>query len=212
MKGLRPLGKNALKEYSVNLDHTVEELAWSFYDFETYAAAGQTSLSFFQNPVGQAGKTLLDTNMEAAGQIPRGQNFLVEAIAVEFFSGAAIETVAVTIGAIGYADDHVTFNENGILDFVVGSKSYKKEAPLGVFPQQYRLNGFSSAATTGAANSVLVEYAQNCGVLHSIVPVRLTSNQNFVVTLSWPVVIALPSTVNGRVGVRLIGRLYRNAQ
>lgn len=212
MKGLRPLGKNALKEYSVNLDNTVEELAWSFYDFETYALAGQTSLSFFQNPVGQAGKSLLDTNMEAAGQIPRGQNFLVEAIAVEFASGADIETIAAAVAAIGYADDQVTFLENGILDFVVGSKSYKREAPLGVFPQQYRLNGFAATATTGAANGVLVEYAQNCGVLHSIVPVRLTSNQNFVVTLTWPVAVALPSGINGRVGVRLIGRLYRNAQ
>ena len=208
----RPLGIGALKEYSVNLDDNVEEIAWSLFDFTTYALAGQTSLAFFQTPLGSSGKTVVDTNMELAGQIPKGQNFLVENIIVEFFPGDAIETVAAAVAAIQYADDQKAFSENGFLDFTVGSKSYKKEAPLGVFPQQYGLNGFAATATTGAANGVLVEYAANRGAIHSIVPVRLTSNQNFAVTLQWPVVVALPSGTNGRIGVRLSGRLYRNAQ
>ncbi len=208
----RPLGKGALKEYSVNLDNTVEEIAWSLFDFTAYAAAGQTSLSFFQTPLGSGGKTVVDTNMELAGQIPKGQNFLVEAIAVEFFPGDDIETVAAAVAAIQYADDVKAVSEGGFLDFTVGSKSYKKEAPLGVFPPQYRLQGFAATATTGAANGVLVEYAQNVGAQHQIVPVRLTSNQNFLVQLQWPVVVALPSGTNGRIGIRLSGRLYRNAQ
>jgi hypothetical protein len=201
---IKPLGRNALKEYSVNLEDNVEELAWSFYDFTAYAAAGQTSLSFFQNPVGQGGKTQADTNMEAAGQIPRGQNFLVENIAVEFFPTLTVDAAALT----SYADDVKAVAESGYLDFVVGSKSYKREGPIGLFPPRYRVAGFAS---TGLAAGN-IEYASVGGMQHSIIPVRLTSNQNFSVTLKWPVAVALPSTVAGRIGVRLGGRLYRNAQ
>lgn len=200
----RALGADTLKDFSVNKNGQIEEISWSLYDFAAYAAAGQSSLSFFQNPIGQAGKTLSDTNMEAAGQIPRGQNFVVEAICVEFFSGATIDGTA----ANGYADDVKAFAENGSLDFVVGSKSYKKEAPLGIFPQQYRTVGFG-ATGVGTVNS---QVAANSGAIHSIVPVRLTSNQNFSVTMNWPSVVALPSTNDGRIGVRLVGRLFRNSQ
>lgn len=204
MSGKKPLGTNALKNFSVNLQDNVEEIAWSLYDFSAYQAAGQTVLTFFQSPVGAAGKTLQDTNMDTAGQIPKGQNFLTEAICVEFFSGATISGAALN----AYADDVKEVMESGILDFRVGSKSYKTESPLGVFPPQYRQVGY--AATGLAAGNI--GYASNAGLMHSIIPVRLTSNQNFSVTLSWPAAVALPSAVDGRIGVRLMGRLFRNAQ
>lgn len=205
---MRALGVQALQQFSVNREDAIEELAWSFYDFSTYDAAGQTSLSFFQSPVGQAGKTLADTNMDLAGQIPKGQNFLVEAICVEFFPADAIFQAA----ASAYSDDVKAVAENGILTFSVGSKNYKQEAPLGIFPQQYRQTGFAAIAETNTTTLDSINYSQNVGKEHKIIPVRLTSNQNFNVTLSWPAVVALPSSANGRIGVRLVGRLFRNAQ
>lgn len=200
----KPLGKTALKNYSVNLTDNIEELAWSLYDFTEYASAGQTVLTFFQSPVGANGKTLADTNMDSAGQIPKGQNFLVENICVEFFSGASIESTAMQ----GYADDVKSVMESGVLSFKVGSKLFKNEAPLGIFPPSYKQHGY--AATNVAAENIV--YASNTGTIHSIIPVRLTSNQNFSVSLSWASAVALPSTNIGRIGVRLGGRLFRNAQ
>lgn len=205
---MRALGKGALKRYSVNRAEAVEELAWSFYDFTTYVAAGQTSLAFFQTPNGSGSKTLADTNMDLAGQIPKGQNFLVESICVEFFPADAITQTAIS----AYSDDVKAVAENGILKFLVGSKLYKQEAPLGIFPQQYRQQGYAAVEDTNTTSLISVEYSQNTGKEHKIIPVRLTSNQNFSVTLTWPAVIALPSSADGRIGVRLVGRLFRNAQ
>jgi hypothetical protein len=200
----RALGLDALSQYAVNRAGEVEELSWSLYDFTAYAAAGQSNLSFFQTPNGSGGKVLEDTNMDLAGQIPKGQNFIVESICVEFFPAEAITDPALT----AYADDIKAVAESGALTLSVGSKDYVRQAPLGLFPQQFKQSGY---AATGLAASA-INYSQNCGTVYSIVPVRLTSNQNFLVTLTWGSVVALPSAVDGRIGVRLNGRLFRNSQ
>lgn len=210
---MRALGTQALNQFSVNRDDAIEELGWSLFDFTTYLAAGQTSLAFFQSPVGQAGKTNVDTNMDLAGQIPKGQNFLVESICVEFFPNVTVDQAS---ELNNYADDIKAVAENGLLTFSVGSKDYKREAPLGIFPQQYRQSGFAAMASTTTITATTfangIQYSQNVGKEHKIIPVRLTSNQNFNVTLTWPVVVPLPSSSAGRIGVRLVGRLFRNAQ
>lgn len=204
----RALGIQALTQFAVNRSDVQEEITWSLFDFTTYLAAGQTTLSFFQNPIGQAGKTFIDTNMDLAGQIPKGQTFLVEGLCVEFFPSGAINTAA----AATYSDDIKAVAESGLLTLTVGSKKYVNQGPLGLFPQSYRQQGFAAAATTTAATDHVTDYSQNIGKEYSIIPVLLTSNQNFLVTLTWPAVVALPSTADGRIGVRLAGRLFRNAQ
>lgn len=198
------MGLDALSQYAVNRAGEVEELSWSLYDFTTYAAAGQSNLSFFQTPNGSGGKTIEDTNMDLAGQIPKGQNFIVESLCVEFFPQTAINLLA----ASTYADDVKAVAESGNLKFKVGSKNYVDQAPLGLFPQQYKQSGYAASALAGT----VITYSQNIGAVYSIVPVRLTSNQNFLISLSWGTLAALPSTVDGRIGVRLNGRLFRNAQ
>jgi len=200
----KPLGKQALKSYSVNSETAIEEIQWSLYDFEAYANAGQSVLTFFQSPVGANGKTLEDTNMDTAGQIPKGMNMLVEALAVEFFPGVA--SASATLSDL--ADDVREVYEGGFLDFKVGSKKYKTEGPLGVYPPQW---GVDVRATTGLAAGNVTS-ARCIGDIHTIIPVRLTSNQNFSVSLNWPTPRALPSGVDGRIGVRLIGRMFRNSQ
>ena len=76
-----------LKQFAVTKPGQIEATAQSLYDFQTYAAAGQTSLQFFQTPKGQGGKTAADTNLEQAGQLPAGKNFLVTSIEVKFYPG-----------------------------------------------------------------------------------------------------------------------------
>lgn len=201
---MKALGYQALKQYAVNRAGDFEEIAWSLYDFTTYAAAGQTVLTLFQSPLGQNGKTIIDTNLDSAGSVPKGQNFMVQAVSVEFFPGVSIEAVAMN----DYVDDVQQIIEGGALAFTVGSKRYINQSPLGLFPPTYGQEGYS--AMTTAAQSVT--YGRNKGKLYEIIPVDLVSNQNFKVELTWPTVVALPSGVAGRIGVRFHGRLYRNVQ
>ncbi len=76
-----------LQSYAVNRKGQYEGIRQSLYDYQTYASAGQTSLSFFQVPVGQAGKTIADTNMEVSGTLPQPKHFLVESCEIRFWPG-----------------------------------------------------------------------------------------------------------------------------
>ena len=74
-----------LAAYDVNRSGQYEGIKKAYYDFQTYAQAGQTSLSFFQVPVGQSSKTLADTNMQQAGSLPNPIKFLVQDIQIFIF-------------------------------------------------------------------------------------------------------------------------------
>lgn len=200
-----------LERYSVNNANQKDVIWQPLYDYQSYAIAGQTSLNFFQNPIGQNGKTLEDTNMESSGQLPAPQMFIVEAISIDFFPGGSANLAGVDATAENW-DDVNTFMQSGWLDFRVGSKSRLQQAPLGSFPPPYRLGG--SSAVTGAAsvaNTITgVDYASMAGQTFSIIPVTLPANQNFTVSLNWAA--AVPLNAAARVGVKLHGNLYRSVQ
>lgn len=71
-----------------------EKLDWTYYDSNPLAVATLTN-RFFTNPLGAGGKTLAQTNLTQAGQIPQGQNHTVRAIKVWYRSAAAKGTAAV---------------------------------------------------------------------------------------------------------------------
>jgi hypothetical protein len=204
-----------LTKYSVNRGGQYEVVGASLYDYTTYAAAGQTELNFFQTPQGQGGKTLADTNMEAAGSLPAPKNFLVTSLEINFWPGVNpwITGAAATGGLL---NDVWTVAKSGYLELYVGSKNYIQEGPLGVFPASNGLvvSPALSDATTAAANlRTSIDYANMGGkpyILPS--PIALVSSQNFRVSLKWPTAVALPSTTIGRIGVRLRGYLYRLSQ
>lgn len=201
-------------KYSVNRPGQ-ETLVASLYDFQTYASAGQTSLTFFQIPIGQSGKTLQDTNMDLAGQLPAGKRFLVTGIQILFFSGAAIDTFNVAAAASpGQADDNYAFHKSGWLNWNIGSKSYLTEAPLGRFPAKTGLRVDVAQATNSATvGNVKSEYSVMSGAAYNLqVPIYLEPTQNFNFSMNWPVAVALPSGQNARVGIVLNGLLYRNSQ
>jgi hypothetical protein len=54
------------------------KVTWTFWDSITLGAA-DVEATLFQTPRGQGGKTKYDTNMVAAGQLPKGNAFTVEA-------------------------------------------------------------------------------------------------------------------------------------
>ena len=229
---------SARTQFSVNRIEK-EGIRQSLYDFLIYPTGGANQFSFFQQQQGQglsshpgnanAVKTIADTNMEAAGQLPNPKNFLVESIEVlfepgsvatantftpvapQFFAAAAAATVG------NFIQDQNVIRITGELQFFIGSKSYLDEAPLGRFPPKTRaeFNGAVGYATTVAAtNAVQGAFVFKAGGRPYYVEpsVFLESTQNFKVTLNFPIAQATPSGFNGRIGVILDGYLYRNAQ
>ena len=110
----------ALENYRINRAGEVEGIWNPLYDYQNYAAAGQTSLSFFQIPIGQSSKTRKDTNMVSAGQLPKPQEFLVTGIEVMFWPGVVLSVLGAPAAQV-FMDDVYDFNKSGYLEFTVAS-------------------------------------------------------------------------------------------
>ncbi|MGH6629080.1 MAG: hypothetical protein ACREB3_05045 [Burkholderiales bacterium] len=182
-----------------------------------------------------ASKSEADTNMRLAGQLPALLNFVMQSIEVTFDPGSVSTANTYTpvkqgIGA-GVADaaaaqallekgnDPETFYRSGFLKLTIGSKDYLLEAPLGAFPPKTQtIVDAALAESTGTAalafgNALTLVKTNRAGRPYLVQPnISLMSNQNFVVSLNWPGVVATPSGFNARVGVILDGFTYRASQ
>ncbi|MDE2020669.1 MAG: hypothetical protein KGJ13_10070, partial [Patescibacteria group bacterium] len=129
--------RSQLDQYNVNRQGW-EGITNSLYDSAAYAAAGTPQLSFFNLPLGQGvgvgggAKTLSDTNMTLAGQMPANQEFLVQSIEVIFYPSvpnvAAAMPAAYGAGAVATSvNDSWLFHRSGNLTFTIGAKSYLQE-------------------------------------------------------------------------------------
>ena len=186
----------------VNIPGVKESIWQPLYDYQAVGPAAVANLSFFQVPIGQAGKTLVDTNMELAGQIPTAQNFAITGVQVEFYPGQTTTSATAT----AFTDDLYQFYRTGALILRIGSKEYIRQGNLMKFPPVNKL----SLATSVGNLALQTNYGAADGREYETEELLLTSNQNFSVTLQG--LPALPSGVAGRVGVTLNGYLFRNAQ
>jgi hypothetical protein len=219
--------REQLSQYVVNREGW-EGIRQSLYDFQPYAAAGSTILTFFAQPLGQGtavlgggAKSLSDTNMTLAGQLPTNQEFLIQSIEVALMP--ATPTVAAAMpAAFGAQAAAVSVNDayivrrSGNLQLLIGSKPYLQEAPLMRFPPKAYFDlsaALSDATTAGAAFQSRIAIAGAHGRPYMLHPASLllTSNQNFSVTLNWPEgaqAISNPA----KIGVIMDGILYRRSQ
>lgn len=214
------------ERYRVNRAGEQEVIRQSLYDTLTYGAAGQTSLQFFQNPKGQGGKTIADTNMEQAGTLPNPKSFLIESIELYFLpADAPVEAVNndedTDAAAPTFANDVYKVFKSGSLDLFIGSKSYLTEAPIGRFPPKTRLDvnfgaalAFAQACAADGERQVVGNYASWCGRPYFLKPasILIPPTQNFSVTLTWPSAVALSSQNDARIVCVLDGYLYRLSQ
>jgi hypothetical protein len=219
--------------YQVNNVNQWEAIQQSLYDSVAYAAAGQTSLNFFQLPVGQGTgfnggtKTIGDTNMQLGGQVPAMQAFVVQEIDIIFEpttpgnSGSASGVVAQLPAATGavaaplIANDVYYFRRAGALQFNIGSKNYLTEAPLWKFPSKQNfdvMGALSDSTTAGATQATRLAFANIRGPIYRLAPASLLleQNQNFLISLTWDAAQAI--TNPARVFVNLYGLLYRASQ
>lgn len=222
-QGLSPEDLQKYRSYVPNVDDVI----WSpLYDYQAYPAAGQQLFTFFSAQKGAGAtsafgaaagtKTSFDTNMTLSGQLGAGNQFLVLGIEVEFWTGnlpglfAAIAPTAAQQAQNW--DDVNTVLRNGILELSIQNRVYASDTPLMKFPTQTMLDGVADSCDTVAAVYAQTEYATGAGLSYNIVPVLITQNQAFQVTVAFPALIPLPSGTAGRIGVRLNGKLIRNAQ
>jgi hypothetical protein len=227
---------DAFRAFMVNKLGSVEIVRQSLYDTIIYPTAGLTNMTFFALPQGQgitsapggaAGvKSIVDTNMTLAGQLPAPQGFFVESVEVDFQPGStatantfALQTPtafnAVAAATVQAGENDVNaFYTTGALTFVIGQKNYLQEASLVRFPPKARFEldaaVASNSATTAAFGKVKLKAG---GRPYQLRPgLSLMTSQNFAVTLNWPIVVATPSGFNGAVRVILDGWLFRAVQ
>lgn len=208
-----------LNDYNVNREGW-EAIRQTLYDYQAYAAAGVTQLTYFALPVGQGGKTLSDTNMSLAGQLPANQEFLIQSIEVHFLptvpTVAADNPASQGVKAVAnIVNDAYRFYRTGNLKLEIGSKPYLQEAPLGRFPGKtyFQVNAATALAgeVVDANSRIAFAYAAGRPYLMAGAGLRLVSTQNFTITLNWPE--GVQAIVNpARVGVILDGILYRRSQ
>jgi len=208
------------------------------YDFNLYPAAGVQSLPFFQSPIGggkttalgaTAGtpKTLHDTNMQLAGQLPSGLQFMAEGVEVQFWPGSVntadtytqntiaffTAVAAATVGAAQLNDPNV-FLQAGLLTLNVLNVQYVTVPGMVNFPARSVIDLSaaiaSNSATTAEVGAAVVRAGGNPFELNP--PIALQPAVAWNVTLSYPAVVALPSGFNARVGVFLQGWQFRAGQ
>lgn len=211
-----PPDLRALQQYGVNVKN-VEQVFWQpLYDIQDYPSAGQQNFTFFQQPKGQGGRTVEDTNMLAAGTLPNPMRMLVLGIELVMVSGAAVETIQGAAPTASQLADLAALQGRGHLQFNIGQKSFLDEASLDQFPRGVGIdsrNAVSDSTTAGADQLTVLSNAQFTGRPYRIVPLTLEPTQNFDVQINFPNgVVAMPSGQDARLGVRLIGYQYRLAQ
>ncbi len=213
MHGLRAPSLEQLEQYNVNVEGQPEVIFQPIYDFQEYPVAGFGELAFFQVPEGQAGKTFDDTNMSLTAALAVPINMAITDIQVWFFPQNVVSETGNAV-ALNWNDAYTVLRQ-GNLQLEIGSKEYLVDAPLLKFPPASRLAGqaaLSDTTTAGAAQLTKIDYASAAGMIYNIVPLRLISQQNFVVRVRFTPAVALPSTVAGRIGVHFGGYRYRLAQ
>lgn len=207
------------------------------YDWLLYPAAGSQQLNFFALPKGQgittalgatvgAAKTAHDTNLQVANTLPSGKAFFVESIEAYFVPGrsAGANTflpytpnfvdAAAAAATEAAAFDYQTWSNSGLLQLSALDKIYTEETPLNCFPPQVGISYSAAVAGTFAAGTLAgAQIVQGAGRLYTLgIPFTLMPAQNFSVQVTWPAVVAMPSTFNGRMGIILNGWFMRATQ
>ena len=173
-----------------------EQLEWSYYDTAVIAAATLVH-RLFTNPLGAGGKTLADTNLTQAGQMPQGQHLEVNALKIMYTSDAAKATAVVQ-------NLYDLLTESTISIEIANNKS------MG----QWTLQELMGAATlfaltpTAAGDNIPVIQPRYTGVYLLNVPIIIAALTPFEVTLTHHVAPAA-ALADDKLKISLAGILTR---
>lgn len=218
MANRQPPTVKELMSYDVNRLGQVEGIWQPLYDSGTYTSATTTVMNFFQQGLGTATKTLVNTNLEGTGGVlPNPIQFLITAISFAFFPGLNPARAGLAPAALDgdFVNDVYSFMKAGFVKLHIGNKDYLYEAPMGRCPPTFRMAGWgalSDSTTAGAAQGAEASYAAIAGPIYEVTPLRLISNQNFNLSLNTPTPITFPSAQNAIIYAYLHGFQYRLSQ
>jgi hypothetical protein len=231
-----------LEQFAANIAAVlgkIEVIEQELYDRIVYPTAGLNQFTFFSTPkgagfsseTGNAGntKTDADTNMTQNGQLPAPQAFWLDNIQLDFDAGSSAATVntyvtqqpfvsaaapAAGTGIITGDTDKWAVLNAGWLQLFISQKPYYQNGPLCYFPPRAQkradaaVGGNSATTANFALKAIFVD-----GQLRTLDPgLGIATGFNFGVTVNFPVLVATPSTFNGRLKVLLGGWLFRAAQ
>lgn len=226
MLGLgRPiLTTDELNQHRATVGNVQDVIYQPTYDSANYAAAGQLNMTFFTTPIGQGtttapgatgNKTLADTNMTAAGQFTKGNEFYMTGQEFMLFPGLDIGRGVIAFALTGdYANDTIDVGKSGFVTLQVGSnRQYIQDGPLMLFPPCARLAvaaaiGYTNTAGTQSTSEIT--YATWAGEPYSITPIYIEATQGFQEFIQWPALVTISATA--RLFSRMRGYLIRNAQ
>jgi len=232
-----------LNAFSVFDPSNVRVYRQALYDSVLYPTAGGLAFALFSVPKGQGAgvtgttapgavagtaKTIDDTNMQLAGQMPTGLMQLVTSIELEFIPGSvstantytpqtpysfvAVPTAQVPISA-GAVNDFNAVTQSGVVTLVINQITVVQENGLFRFPCRNRRGmGEAALASNSATTSSLAmasPYAD--GDPYDLpAPIRIAPNVAFGLTVSYNAVVATPTGFNGRLRAWLNGLQFQN--
>lgn len=163
--------------------------------YDTVVANAVTVATYFNVPIGGV-KTITETNMVNAGQLPRPQTFHVTSVSFSANAAAGAVSTPVILGPV--------FND-GSLTFQVGSKTML-QGILAWFVAGFGTTASGSAAAASeVANNGLPGHINKWPMKYRIV---LDVNENFGITANW--VTATGANIDTK--IHLDGYLVRSIQ
>jgi hypothetical protein len=150
-----------------------EKIYYPLYDSITLGAA-DLAATLFQAPVGQASKTLYDTNMRLAGMLQQPQTYDLLAFWIAALPGAtAVNLIALS---------------KGTLILWCGSKPYH-EVPLFMLTSGSGLSVQVAQSNAAVAAPIIANFGEpDARNLYSLeYPVQIKEGEHFRAELTWPV-------------------------
>lgn len=192
----------ALQDRSSYSKTTQEILTWSYYDRMKIDGTTPTLVNrLFTIPLGQAGKTLADTNLPNASQLPQGQSFQVNAIKVFYFSRAVRSTANI--------QQIYTLLQDTVLELIVPGKD-----TLGTWTLEEIMGSSTMIALTptAAGDNIPLIQPNYVGVKRLKRPWVIGAVQTFEVRLTTVAATSMPAALdNDKLKIALCGILNRMA-
>jgi hypothetical protein len=167
------------------------------YDELTVAAAGTSQLVYFSQPVGQAGKTLLNTNMQLAGQLQAGYRMMALALAVSFRTAALLANLKLIL-------------DTGFGQLNIAAKWWW-QSPLRFLPGGLGILGFSDLGAATPLNAAWSHGTPDPRAIYTLrQPIEITQTESFNFTTVWAT--AVTPSADTPMTVALHGELTRTVQ
>jgi hypothetical protein len=173
MNAVQAAAVNTLKYSQGTYSAGGDAIDWSYYDTNPVpSAAGQ--VRYFVNPIGAGGKTIADTNMIAAGQIPKAQKHVVTHL-------KSFYTSVPTKGTAQVASFYTLLKQT-VVEFIIANKYYYGQWTL------QELFGvavlFAMTPTTAGDNIPLISPRFH-GIFPFNTPIELAENTNFELKVTY---------------------------